>query len=218
MAQVSSGFGTYQPGRTRRRKKHKAQGALKPIGQKPGGKFGRPNGQVLSPTPIGGGPSGGFGPSAGAPGATATSKPAGAPVQPLDPAVEQEKIVGQRNVALGDAYSTWQQANLDSQYGFGAGGAANPYSDAAKLQRNYKNDVLGTTSGLASQGQYNSGAYGSAQNENARNFDMGYDALRRGYDQASGNLQFNRLQTYANAGTGTDAAKFDALLNAIKGL
>lgn len=141
-----------------------------------------------------------------------------APVQPLDPELENQKIIGQREIATSDLYAGWQQANLDAQYGFGAGGAMSPYSEAAKLQENYKRDVLGTTSGFGQAGQFNSGAYGSAQNENARNYDMRYDAARRAYDQASGNLKFGQLQTYARAGAGIDEATFNAMLKALGGL
>lgn len=148
----------------------------------------------------------------------AASPASPSPVQPLDPNVVNQQIIGQRDVALSDLYSTWQQTNLDQQYGYGASGAANPYSDAAKLQTNFQRSVLGTTGSYASQGQFNSGAYGRAQDENARNYAIADDASRRAYNQASGQNQFSQLQAYANAGTGIDSAEFQAMLDALKGL
>lgn len=210
---VSGSAGTYAP--NRKKKHRRRQGGLKPIGGKPG-KFGKPTSTGQSGLkPIGQKPPGAFGP------ASATAKPPGAsnaPVQPLDPNLENQKIIGQRDVALSDVYSAWSQNNLDAEYGFGAGAGLSPYTKAAQLQENYKRSVLGTTGSYANAGQYNSGAYGRAQNENARNYDMAYDAARRAYDQASGNLQFNRLQTYANAGTAVDEATYNAMLKAMGGL
>lgn len=141
-----------------------------------------------------------------------------APVQPEDPNVLNAQAIGQRNVAVGDLTAAFQQGNLDQSYGFGAGGAADPYSQANLLQENYRRSTRGTTNNYAASGQLYSGAYNRAQNENTRNYDIGYDQLRRAYDQASGNIQLGRLQTYANAGTAIDDAKFKALIQALAGL
>jgi hypothetical protein len=128
------------------------------------------------------------------------------------------EITGQRNVAIGDLNATWQQGNLDQTYGFGAGGAANPYSRVALAGENLKRSQLGTLNSYAGQGQLYSGAYDRMQNENQRNYDIGYDQLRRDYDQQSGNLQLGRLQSYADAGSGVDQAKWAALFKSLGGL
>lgn len=140
------------------------------------------------------------------------------PAQPLDPAVASAQVAANRNVAVGDLYGTWQQGNLDQDYGFGAGGAANPYSRAALLQESFRRSQRGTTNSYASQGQLYSGAYNRMQNENQRNYDIGYDQRRRDYDRQSGDIGFGRLENYANAGTGVDETKFNALLRALGGL
>ena len=141
-----------------------------------------------------------------------------APAQPLDPNVVNQQVIARRNVTLGDLRATFDQGNLDQEYGFGAGGAANPYSRAALLQEHFKRSQLGTTNSYAANGQLYSGAYGRMQNENQRNYDIGYDQLRRAYDAQSGNIALDRLGTYANAGTGVDDATFQSLLKQLGGL
>lgn len=144
--------------------------------------------------------------------------PATPPVQPMDPSVVNAQVTAQRNVGVADLYSTWNQGNLDQDYGFGAGGAANPYSQAALLQENYRRAKTGTVTSYTNEQQQFSGAYGRMQTENTRNYDIGYDQLRRGYDQATGENQFGRLREYANAGTGVDDATYEALRRQLGGL
>lgn len=133
------------------------------------------------------------------------------PVQPLDPNVVNAQVTSTRNIQVGDAQATFQQGNLDQDYGFGAGGAANPYSRAALLQENFKRSQLGTTNSYASQGQLYSGAYGRMQGENQRNYSIGYDQLHREYDQRTGDIAFGRLQNYADAGTNVSQSQWAGL-------
>lgn len=189
MAQPATAYGSYRPNRTSRRKN-----------KRPGNRFRLSPGPISAPKKP---PAMGLAPA---------PKP---PTQPLHPDVVNAQITANRNVGLGDLNATWQQANLDSEYGFGAGGAASPYSKAALLQESFNRSRLGTTNSYASQGQLHSGAYGRAQNENQRNYDIGFDELRRAYDRMSGDIKFGQLQNYADAGSGVDDAAWQALLKAL---
>ena len=189
MAVKTGGPGTYRPAKP---KKPKMQVITRP---KP----------VSSVTSMG---SSGTGASAPAP---------VVPVQPLDPAQVNAQITAQRNIGSADLYATFQQGQLDQNYGYGAGGAANPYSQAAMLQESYKRNQAGTLNSAAASGNLYSGSYGRAQNENSRNYAIGDDQLRRQYGQQSGQIGFDRLQTYANQGSGVDQASYEAMLRALRG-
>lgn len=136
------------------------------------------------------------------------------PVIPLDPAVENARVVGNRNVALSNAYGTYQLGELENVYGLG-NDTSNPYSKAKLLEDSYNRSRRGSLNSYAEVGQLHSGAYGRAQGENQRNYLMGYDQLSRSYTGAKQNIGLAGLQTYANAGTSIDQATFDAALRAL---
>jgi hypothetical protein len=69
--------------------------------------------------------------------------------RPLDPAEIAAGISANRNLALGNANATYQQGQLQQQYGYGESGAANPYSRAALLQESFQRSKLGTTNSYA---------------------------------------------------------------------
>lgn len=135
--------------------------------------------------------------------------------QPLDPALATYQVGAQRNLDLATGQVPYEQGVLDQTYGYGAGGAANPYSRAALLQENYKRSVAGTTNSYAGSGQLYSGAYGRAQGENQRRYSIASDANRRQYDQASHGLGASVGQAAATYGTGLSNADYEALLRAL---
>lgn len=145
----------------------------------------------------------------------AAKNPAAAtPVQPPSWEQQQAEITAQRDVGIGDAYATFQQGNLDQQYGFGPSGAANPYSLASLAAETYHRTQAGTTNSAAASGNLYAGSTERAQGENTRNYSIAYDQLQRGYNQQSGQIGFDRLRNYAAAGSSVDQARWEAMLKA----
>lgn len=120
-----------------------------------------------------------------------------------------------RNLQLAQGEATYQKGQAEQYYGYGASGAANPYSQAALLEESFKRSKLGTTNSYAGQGQLHSGAYNRMQNENQRNYSIQSDANRRAYDDAVHQANYGQAQTAANYGAGVDQASFEALLRAM---
>lgn len=139
--------------------------------------------------------------------------PVGGP--PIDPQYEAYKLSSGRNLAIGNADATYQRGQLEQSYGYGASGAANPYSRAALLEESFKRSKLGTTNSYASSGQLYSGAYGRMQGENERQYSIGADQNRREYDQAVYGVNRGQAQNAANYGVGMDDEKFKALLRSL---
>jgi hypothetical protein len=154
-----------------------------------------------------------YGNSQTAPGVQAPPPDVGG--RPLDPAEIAAGVSANRNVALSNANTTYQQGYLDQTYGYGDTGAANPYSRAALLQESYQRSQLGTTNNYAARGQLYSGAYDRMQGENQHQYSIAEDANRRQYDQASYQNRYGNAQTVANYGIGVDDTTYNALLNAL---
>lgn len=133
---------------------------------------------------------------------------------PLDWQQQAYGLSAGRNLALSNADAAYQTGYLDQEYGYGASGAANPYSRAALLEESFKRSKLGTTNNMASAGQLYSGAYGRAQNENSRNYSIASDQNRRAYDRAQYGVRYGQAQNAANYGIGLDDEAFKAILRA----
>lgn len=134
---------------------------------------------------------------------------------PIDPAQESYNVTAQRNLGLAQGEQAYQQGQLDYNYGYGAGGAADPYSRAALLQESYKRNVLGTTNSMAASGQQYSGSAGRAQNENARQYSIASDANRRAYDDATHGLAYGTATAAANTGIGMSDGSYQSILKAL---
>jgi hypothetical protein len=134
---------------------------------------------------------------------------------PLDPAQASYDVTAQRNLGLAQGEQAYQQGQVDYNYGYGAGGAANPYSRAALLQESFKRNVLGTTNSMAASGQQYSGSSGRAQDENARRYSIQSDANRRAYDDATHGLSYNTATSAANTGIGMSDGSYQSILKAL---
>lgn len=137
--------------------------------------------------------------------------------RPVDWQEQAYGLSATRNLNLANQDATYQRGQLEQEFGYGASGAANPYSRAALLAESFKRDKLGTTNSMASAGQLHSGAYGRAQNENQRNYSIASDQNRRAYDQSVYGVNLGQAQTAANYGIGMDDEAFAALLRALGG-
>lgn len=135
--------------------------------------------------------------------------------RPLDPQEEAYRLGAGRNVTLAQGEGAYQRGQAEQFYGYGASGAANPYSQAALLEESYKRSKLGTTNNYASSGQLHSGAYGRMQGENQRQYSIGVDRNRREYDQTVHGINYGVAQTVANNGIGVDEETYKALLRAL---
>lgn len=135
--------------------------------------------------------------------------------QPPDPNVLNAQLVGNRNVAIGNATAAYDTGNLSFDSGINPDGTvntANPYSRAALYQLAYERQQLGTTNSMAARGQLYSGALQNQRGLDAGNYAQQDAGNRLGYQRALHGVQTNRLTTYANAGTGVSDADFAALL------
>jgi hypothetical protein len=156
-----------------------------------------------------------YGNSQTAPGVQAPPPDVGGP--PLDPQYEAYVLGANRNLALGNADAAYQRGQLEQSFGYGASGAANPYSRAALLREQFNRAKLGTTNNYAGQRQLNSGAYGRMQGENQHQYSIAEDANRRAYDQSVYGVNYGQAQNAANYGIGMDDATFQKLLRALGG-
>lgn len=137
-----------------------------------------------------------------------------------DPGVMGAEDSGLRDTQLADAGFVFANNQIGADYGFDATGGIdpnNPYSRAALLQESYKRSQRGTQTSMAARGQLHSGAYGRAQDEVGRNYNIGYDRLQKGYTREKGTAVTNLLSAYTGAAGGISDATFEALLNKLKG-
>ena len=132
---------------------------------------------------------------------------------PLDPQAEAARISGGRNLAIANADASYSTGVAEQTFGYGASGAANPYSRAALLQESFTRAKRGTLNSAGNQ--LYSGAYGRAQDENARNYSIAEDANRRAYDSAIYGINRGKASAAANYGTGMSDEDFNALLRAL---
>jgi lambda family phage tail tape measure protein len=135
---------------------------------------------------------------------------------PIDPQAEAYNVSARRNVALGDADATYQNARIENQYGLGAD-QSNPYNDARMLEDAYLRNQSSTKSSYASRGLQGSGAYKQVKAFNERNYSIGYDRLARDYQDAKYGVTRGQLQSYADYGVGVDDARFQSILRGLGG-
>jgi hypothetical protein len=83
------------------------------------------------------------------------------------------------------------------------------------LQESYNRAKLGTTNGLAAQGQLYSGAMTNAQNENDHQYSIQNDALQRAYRLRQHSVNYGQAQNYANNAIGVSDQGFAALLRSL---
>lgn len=136
-------------------------------------------------------------------------------VQPPDPNVLNQQLIGNRNIALGNADAAYQEGNLGFDFGYNPDGsinAANPYSRAALYQLGYERQQAGTTNSLAARGQLYSGALQNQRGLDASNYAQQDAANRLAYQRGLHGIQTGQLGTVANAGSGVSDADFNALL------
>lgn len=152
--------------------------------------------------------------------AAAPAAPPPAVAQPYDPAYEASVNTANRNVSLGNNEATWQTQNTGYNLGYnpdGTSNAANPYSEAQKLQDQYHRSQAGTTNSMAAQGQLYSGSNLNAQATNDRNFSQSDAALKQQALQAYHGINATQLQNYATNSIGVSDAGFNALNKATYG-
>lgn len=135
--------------------------------------------------------------------------------EPLDPALEQQKLIGARNVALAGPEAAYQTGQITQDFGIDQSGqidTSNPYSRAAMLQLSHDNAQNSAFNSFGAQGQQGSSAYQSQRGLNDQSYSRDFDTLQRGAAQGFHGVQSGLLGTYANAGTGVAGADFQALL------
>lgn len=126
---------------------------------------------------------------------------AGPQALPVDPLYDAAAGSANRGLSTTLAGLQYQRGQLGSTYGLGQDASgnvfddvSNPYSRAAVMKKTYDDRKLGTTTGMAAQGQLYSGALQNAQNENARQNDMGRDSLIRQFMAAQQQIRQGELQ------------------------
>lgn len=141
---------------------------------------------------------------------------------PVDPFYDAAAGNANRNLSTTLAGLQYQRGQLGSTYGLGTDAAgnvfddpSNPYSRAAVLKASYDRAKLGTTTGMAAQGQLYSGALQNAQNENARQNDMGRDSLIRQFQNAQQQIRQGELQAQGTFQDQLGQAGSDRLLRAL---
>lgn len=154
---------------------------------------------------------------------TAAPPPAVAPQGlPVDPFYDAAAGNANRNLSTTLAGLQYQRGQLGSTYGFGTDASgnvfddpSNPYSRAAVMKKSYDDRKLGTTTSMAAQGQLYSGALQNAQNENARQNDMGRDSLIRQFMAAQQQIRQGELQAQGTYQDQLGQAGSDRLLRAL---
>lgn len=158
------------------------------------------------------------------PGATAGANPAGSPPvpgqppvggPPIDPNYEAYVLGANRNITLGNADAAYQKGDLEQTYGYGASGAANPYSRAALLRESFQRAKLGTTNSAGNQ--IYSGSYRQAQGENQHQYSIAEDANRREYDRSVYGVNYGVAKNASDYGVGMDQATYQRIINALGG-
>lgn len=132
-------------------------------------------------------------------------------MQPYDPAF-QAYLAQQNNLyGISQANTAYELGQEAYQTGFNQNGTvneSNPYSEAALLKENFNRATSGTLNSYASQGQHYSGAYGRMQNENGRNYSIGYNQLANQAADAYHRIAQSQQSAAAQYGTGlTDQAR-----------
>jgi hypothetical protein len=101
---------------------------------------------------------------------------------PLDAGAIQEKGASQRKYNTSKNSFNTNTTNLKNNYGFGD--TANPYSQAAFLQKNYDQKRQGTINSSAASGQLYAGSMQSQQDADLSAFEQGHASLRSSFNDA----------------------------------
>lgn len=154
------------------------------------------------------------------PGSTAPGGVAGPQVtaQPIDPAYEAYKQGAGFDITTGNNEAAWQTGQTAFNTGYNADGstnASNPYSQAQLFQDSYHTSQLGTTNGMAAQGQLYSGANLNAQATNDRNYSIGSNALKTQTAATYHGIGNTQLVNYGANAAGGSAAGFAALSKSV---
>lgn len=134
---------------------------------------------------------------------------------PPDPEAAEYQARAQRTGAISGVLAQYDIGRTNQEYGFGD--SSNPYSRANLLMENFKRGQAGTNVGYAAQGGLYSGAYQTAQQEQQHQYDIGYDRLRRDYQDQIGNIQRGQLQQYGEYGSGLSLEQYNALIRGFGG-
>jgi hypothetical protein len=129
--------------------------------------------------------------------------------QPLDPALEAQKLSSARNVALAGPEAAYQTGEITQDYGINSTGGVdttNPYSRATLAQLAHENAQRGAQNSM----DVFSGAYQNQRGINDQVYGQAFDQIQRGAASAFHGVQSGQLQTYANSGVAD--SDFNALL------
>lgn len=146
------------------------------------------------------------------------SPPPVAAPQPYDPAYQGTVLAANRNVSLGNNEATWQTQQTGYDLGYdqsGAFNAANPYSEAQRLQDSYHNDQRRTTNSAGNQ--LYSGSYLNQQAIDDRSYSISDAELKRRAQATYHGIQAGQLQNYSQNAVGVTDAGFNSLLHSTYG-
>jgi hypothetical protein len=138
---------------------------------------------------------------------------------PVDPQFEAQKAAANRNIALGDAWDTYQTGRLNQSYGNLDNPAAdltsNPYSRAAALQNAYLTAKRQSLNSYAAQGQLYSGAYQNRTEDVTRGYNEGLHGLRTEKQDAIDQILKGGMDRYSQVGATVSDDQLRAILRAL---
>lgn len=158
--------------------------------------------------------------SAAVQGTPGTPGPPPVTPQPVDPALEAQRLGAQWSQQTAAGEAKYQRGETAWGLGYNADGSlnsSNPYSQAMLLQDEYKRSVTGTNNSLAAAGQYSSGARLNAQARNDRLYSQGSSALRDQARQSYHAADYGQLSSYGQNALGVSGADYDALRRVVYG-
>lgn len=148
------------------------------------------------------------------------SPAAPAPVAPPPPDWQQiaAESAATRGVQYADAQATYDRSRINRDFGYNAAGGvdpSNPYSRAALLERNFKQQQAGDTNSFADQGHLYSGALQNQKNETTFGYLSDRNTLRNQYSDANNDVTLGQLGAYSSAGGAVSQERINALLRAL---
>lgn len=142
------------------------------------------------------------------------SYPAAAP-QLADASLDMARVTANRNIAVGNSESAYDEGNLGFDAGYNPDGSvntANPYSRAALLQLAHENQTRGTTNSMAAGGQGYNGSLLSGLAGVDRTYAQNEAGNRLAYQRGLHSIKANQLSNYANNSISVGDADFNGLL------
>lgn len=138
---------------------------------------------------------------------------------PVDPMLEAQKAAAARNIELGNAFDTYRTGQIDTSFGDldaasnpYADLSANPYSQAAQLQRSFQNSQRGSLNGYAAQGQLYAGSLQNAQEANLKGYNQGLNTLKEQKQGQLDQILQEKLSRYSQTGAEIDDKTLSSLL------